>query len=173
MKILQTLQDWGFTSETWRGRKGEYWFLGQVILIIGLTIVPIYRPDWLRIDSPIAIYLTWAIASGLAVGALMLIGKGLLDLGQNLTPLPYPKEDGQLVQTGIYGVVRHPLYSGLILAAASYSIWQLSLSHLALGAVLFAFLDAKASREEAWLSQKHLEYVDYRQRVKKLIPWIY
>ena len=173
MKILPTLHDWGFTSEAWRGRKGEYWFLGQVILITGLIILPVYRPEWLSINSSIAMYLIWALASALAIGALMLIGKGLLDLGQNLTPLPYPKEEGQLVQTGIYGLVRHPLYSGLILAAASWSFWQLSLSHLALGAVLFAFLDAKASREEAWLSQKHLEYADYRQKVKKLIPWIY
>lgn len=94
-------------------------------------------------------------------------------MGQNLTPLPYPREDGQLVKSGVYSIVRHPLYSGLIFAAFSWVVFQLSLSHLIGAAILCAFFDAKARREEAWLSEKYPEYSDYQQKVKKLIPGVY
>jgi protein-S-isoprenylcysteine O-methyltransferase Ste14 len=96
-----------------------------------------------------------------------------VDLGRSLTPLPYPREDGQLVQSGVYSIVRHPLYSGLIFAALSWAVFQFSLSHLVGAVILFIFFDAKARREEAWLSEKYQEYPNYQERVKKLIPGLY
>ncbi|MBD2040927.1 methyltransferase family protein [Microcoleus sp. FACHB-672] len=171
---MKLLRDWGFTRQGWRsGERGEYLVLIQGLLLIALVMLPVYRPAGLNINSPALLYGIWGIAAILGVGAFVLIIKGLLDLGSNLTPLPYPKENGQLVQTGIYSLVRHPLYSGLILAALSWAIWQQSLFHLAGAAVLLVFLNAKASREEAWLSQKYPDYPNYQNRVKKLIPWLY
>ncbi|MFB8789686.1 MAG: isoprenylcysteine carboxylmethyltransferase family protein [Potamolinea sp.] len=119
------------------------------------------------------LYLRWGISAVLGLGGSVLILKGLLDLGRNLTPLPYPKAQGTLVQSGVYGIVRHPLYSGLIFAAFSWAIFQLSLSHLLASAIAFIFFDVKARREEAWLTQKYPEYSEYQQRVKKLIPGLY
>lgn len=171
---MKLLRDWGFTRQGWRsGERGEYLVLIQGLLLIALVMLPVYRPAGLNINSPALLYGIWGIAAILGVGAFVLIIKGLLDLGGNLTPLPYPKENGQLVQTGIYSLVRHPLYSGLILAALSWAILQQSLFHLVGGVILFAFLNAKASREEAWLSQKYPDYPNYQNRVKKLIPWLY
>jgi len=171
---MQLLRNWGFTRQGWRsGERGEYWVLLQGALLIGLVVLPIYRPVGWSIDSPALLYLLWGFTAVLAVGAALLILKGLLDLGRNLTPLPYPKDEGQLVRSGVYGIVRHPLYSGLIFAALSWAVFQLSLSHLIGAAVLFIFLDAKARREEAWLTQKYPEYSDYQQQVKKLIPGLY
>ncbi len=54
------------------------------------------------------------LTSIFGVLSVTLLWRSLFDLGQNLTPLPHPRHDGQLVQTGIYGLVRHPLYSGVI-----------------------------------------------------------
>ncbi|MEG3848242.1 isoprenylcysteine carboxylmethyltransferase family protein [Microcoleus sp. herbarium19] len=171
---MKILTDWGFTREGWRNNsRGEYLVLLQGALLAAFTILPVYQPPGVKIESTQLIYLTWIIASILGLGALILIVKGLIDLGENLTPLPYPREDGELVQTGIYGIVRHPLYGGLILAAFGWSIWQISLSHLIATAILFAFFDIKARREETWLSEKYPEYSEYSQRVKKLIPGIY
>jgi protein-S-isoprenylcysteine O-methyltransferase Ste14 len=44
------------------------------------------------------------LAAGAAVGLA-----GARDLGRNLTPLPEPKPGGELVTTGVYARVRHPL----------------------------------------------------------------
>jgi protein-S-isoprenylcysteine O-methyltransferase Ste14 len=171
---MKLLNDWGFTPEGWRNNQhGEYWVFAQGILLIGFVFLPVYRLDGLNFKLADWLYLSWGFASVLALFASILVLKGLLDLGRNLTPLPYPKEDGQLVQSGVYSIVRHPLYSGLVLAALSWTIFQISLSHLIGVAVLFAFFNAKANREEVWLSEKYPDYSEYRQRTKKLIPWLY
>ncbi len=171
MKILTV---WGFTREGWRkNSRGEYLVLLQGGLLAAFTILPVAKPPGVKIESTQLIYLTWILASILGWGALILIVKGLIDLGKNLTPLPYPREDGLLVKTGIYGIVRHPLYSGLILAALAWTIFQISLSHLAATAILLIFFEIKSSREENWLLQKYPDYSEYRRRVKKLIPGIY
>ncbi|XQQ06280.1 MAG: methyltransferase family protein [Leptolyngbya sp. IPPAS B-1204] len=169
---MKQLSDWGFHSASWKGERGEYWVLVQAILMLGYVLLPVYRPTWLRIEPPL-LYGVWALAGVLFLLALVLIGKGLVDLGKNLTPLPYPKPEGELVQTGIYSVVRHPLYSGVTLAAKAYAIGQLSLSHFVAMLLLFVFFNFKANQEESWLSQKYPDYWEYRQRVKKLIPWVY
>ena len=172
--MLKLLNDWGFTRKGWRsGERGEYLVLLQGALLIGFVLLPIYRPTDLNIGSPQLLYLRWASALALGIIAFVLIIKGLQDLGRNLTPLPYPRENGQLVQLGVYSLVRHPLYSGLLFAAFSWTIFQLSLSHLIATAILFIFFDTKARREEAWLTEKYPEYSDYQQRVKKLIPGLY
>ena len=171
---MKIFSDWGFTRQGWlNNMRGEYWVLAQAALLILFIILPVYRLDWLNVLAPEWVYFTWSIAAILGLGAALFLLKGLLDLGQQLTPLPYPKDEGQLVQSGVYSVVRHPLYSGVILLALSWAIFQFSLSHF-LGAIaLFIFLDVKARREENWLTEKYADYADYRQRVKKLIPWLY
>lgn len=167
------LEEWGFTKESWKGTRGEYWVLAQGGILLGFALLPQWHP---------AVWDSWpmwldygreAIALAFAIFAMILLGKGLLDLGENLTPLPYPREESTLVQTGIYGLVRHCLYSGLIFGTAAYSLWFLSVPHLLTTALLFLVLDIKARKEEAWLIERFPDYEDYRQRVSKFIPGVY
>ncbi len=170
---MKLLTDWGFSRESWKGARGEYWVVAQFLLILGFAVLPVYHPaGWFPLATPV-FYGVWAIALLLALPATVLVGKAFLDLGQSLTPLPHPRDDAQLVQTGAYTWVRHPLYSGLIFTALAWAVSQVSVTH-GLGAIaLFLFFNAKASREETWLCTKYTDYPDYRQRVKKLIPWLY
>ena len=92
-----------------RGQRGEAWVVLQGLLLLGFILLP-PRPimklslmaDWVR-------YGIWALTLIFGLTALIFIVKGLIDLGNNLTPFPYPKENGKLIKTGIYSVVRHPL----------------------------------------------------------------
>ena len=171
---MKILTDWGFTREGWRkNSRGEYLVLLQGGLLTGFVIFPVYQLPGLKIQSTQLLVLTWIVASILGLSGLIFIIKALIDLGKNLTPLPYPRENGELVQTGIYGIVRHPLYSGLILATLGWTLFQMSLSHLIASALLIILFEIKANREEAWLTKKYPAYSEYRQRVKKLIPGIY
>ena len=171
---MKILTDWGFTREGWRNNsRGEYLVLLQGALIAGFAILPVYQLPGFKIQSSQLLDLSWFLASILGLGALILIIKGLIDLGKNLTPLPYPIENGELVQTGIYRIVRHPLYSGLISAALAWTLFQMSISHLIATAILLIFFDIKANREETWLIEKYPDYSEYSQQVKKLIPGIY
>jgi protein-S-isoprenylcysteine O-methyltransferase Ste14 len=80
---------------------------------------------------------------------------------------------GHLVTGGIYGIVRHPLYSAIVLGALGWGLVTDNLLAIALSALLFLFFDLKSRREEKWLVQEYPDYAGYRRRVKKLIPWVY
>jgi protein-S-isoprenylcysteine O-methyltransferase Ste14 len=148
------------------GKRGEGWFLIQMALFalillasrIGLWVFP----TWLRGLGGVF------LAVGGALGTL-----GLLALGRNLSPFPKPIEGGALVTTGVYGIVRHPIYAGLILGTLGWGLLMSSVLGVALAGVLFLFFDRKSRREEAWLQEAYPGYGEYRMRVKKLIPWLY
>jgi protein-S-isoprenylcysteine O-methyltransferase Ste14 len=108
-----------------------------------------------------------------ALAALGLGGLGVLHIRRYLTPLPYPVDHSRLVTTGVYGLVRHPLYSSQLFAALGWTLFTLSLSHLAILVLGFLFFDYKATKEEGWLTERHPDYPDYARRVRKFIPWIY
>ena len=90
-----------------------------------------------------------------------------------LRPLNNTVDHSELVQTGVYRFVRHPLYSSQLFAAFGWAIFTLSLSHFLLLVAAFLFFSYKADKEEQWLKERHPEYAEYAKRVKKFIPWVY
>lgn len=91
----------------------------------------------------------------------------ILQLNKNLTPFPTPKERGELINTGLYKFVRHPIYSGIFLGSfgiALYtgSYWQLFVSITLL--ILFYF---KSNYEESLLIQKYTDYKEYMKKTRK------
>jgi len=157
----------------WKGRRGEWYVVVQGLLFVLVIFGPRTAsglPEW---TAPFS-----AVASGVGL-ALMLAGgalavAGLLGLGrENLTALPYPRDESTLVVTGPYRLVRNPIYSGLIFGALGYALWVNGWLTLGYALVLFVFFDVKSRKEERWLAEKFSDYPDYQQRVKKLIPWIY
>jgi len=89
-----------------------------------------------------------------------------------MTPLPRPRQDGALVETGVYALVRHPIYGGLILAALGWAMVRASIVAVILAAALAAFFRLKSSREERWLEMRYPDYAAYRARTRRFIPWI-
>ncbi len=89
-----------------------------------------------------------------------------------LTPLPYPRDGAGLVETGVYARVRHPIYGGLVLAAFGWGLLAASPVAIALAAVLLGFFELKSRREEVWLAERFPGYPAYRERTRRLIPWI-
>ncbi len=155
------------------GQRGELLVLIQAIVFFSFLLVPAWNP-WLvlpGVEATALIRLGFLATCFLI--AMILAGMGMLNLGENLTPLPFPRNDNKLVTSGIYAVVRHPLYASQLFAALGWVAYSLSLSHLLILIGGFIFFDYKATREEAWLSKRHPEYASYAQRVKKMIPWVY
>lgn len=109
----------------------------------------------------------------LTLAGLAMTLAGFRDLGENLTPLPHPKEDATLVQDGVYAIVRHPIYSGSILMTLGAGLLTGNRTRTLLGVLLFAFFDAKSRREEAWLTDRFPAYPAYRRSVRRLIPFVY
>ena len=86
---------------------------------------------------------------------------------------PFSHKTKILVTIGPYALVRHPIYSGLILAAFGVGLVVHGWLTLAYALTLLLFFDIKSRREERWLSGKFSGYDAYRKRVRKLIPWLY
>lgn len=83
------------------------------------------------------------------------------------------KEGHQVIDTGPYGLVRHPIYTGVIVAVFASSAAQATASSLA-GAALIAFgLWLKARIEERFLTDElgADAYGAYRRRVPMLVPF--
>jgi protein-S-isoprenylcysteine O-methyltransferase Ste14 len=170
---MKLLSDWGIMSDWWRGERGEYWVIAQGILLLVFALIPPNTPNFIDLCSSVWLYASWTLTAIFGILAIVFLGRSLFDLGQNLTPLPHPRDEGQFVKTGIYGLVRHPMYSGVIYLALAYASWQMSWVHLAGSIVLLVFFDAKSRKEEAWLTEKFSGYTSYSNSVKKLIPWVY
>lgn len=149
--------------------RGEIYVLIQAVLLIALFFGPadlfgkptaIYHPLWLI--GKAFFYLGLGIALWAAIS-----------LGPNLTPLPKPKRNGELIQTGLYKIVRHPIYFGVILLCFGWAATEQNWYTLGVAIALLIFFDIKSRKEEEWLLEKFPSYKDYQQNTKKLIPLIY
>ncbi len=156
----------------WQNR-GEYLVLIQFLLVTLFVALPVY-PCFSGTDLFKAIaFIRWTILYLFSGCALIFITLGTYSIRRYLTPLPYPVRHNQLITTGIYGVVRHPLYSSLLFASSGWTFFSMSLSHLLLTVCGVIFFSYKASMEERWLTERHPEYACYARRVKKFIPLLY
>jgi len=98
---------------------------------------------------------------------------GVLVLGKNRKSGPEPNPDSQLITTGIYSIIRHPLYLSLILFYTGWAIIWRSVGGGIGTIVLTVFLDRKARLEEELLQKKFEMYSDYTKKTARFIPWIY
>ncbi len=151
------------------GPRGEGWVIIQVVLFVAIAWAGTQGPAW---DGDVR-SATTVLGIVLVVGGGAMAVLGVRALGSSLTPMPYPRDEARLVETGIYGLVRHPIYGGIVVVGAGWGLATASLLALALAAVLLVFFTLKSQREEAWLASRFPGYEAYRARMKRLIPFLY
>lgn len=145
-------------------QRGGAWVLAQFVLmgmVFGLGLG--FRGEELRAVPTLA-------AVCLLLGGAVVGVAGARVLGQNRTPFPKPREGARCVQQGIYGHVRHPLYTSILLLALAWSLFWQSVPACITALVLIPFFQAKARREECWLRETFSDYADYQRRVPRFVP---
>jgi protein-S-isoprenylcysteine O-methyltransferase Ste14 len=154
------------------GPRGEGWVVAQVVLF---TII---AAAGLRDMVGHGSVTPWGPAVSV-IGIVAIIvgggvaGRGIWDLRSSLSPFPRPIAGAPLVESGAYRLIRHPIYSGLVLGAIGWGLVTGSILAIGAAGLLLLLLAAKSRREEVWLEAMHAEYGAYQQRTKRLIPWIY
>ncbi len=95
-------------------------------------------------------------------------------LGLNWSPFAVIKENHELIKTGPYKYVRHPMYSGLLLLFIGAAVWFWHIAGLVFLCVSIFVFWIKAKQEEKLLMEHFTEdYSDYKKHTKALIPFLW
>jgi protein-S-isoprenylcysteine O-methyltransferase Ste14 len=137
----------------------------QFVLLAALVVEP--SGSW----SPRSA-LTVIVAAAFLVVGLVIATWGLVGLGPALTASPIPKERSALVTNGLYGVVRNPIYTGIMIMGVGLVVFGASWWHLATWAALIVLFAFKARWEERMLASAHEEFAEYAQRVGRFLPLV-
>jgi protein-S-isoprenylcysteine O-methyltransferase Ste14 len=156
----------------WKGTHGEWYVAAQAALVVLVFFGPRNIPAWPSWNPPFT-WLGW-IGGGviLSVGVILL-AVAIFRLGSNLTAVPYPKEQGTLIETGPYRLIRHPIYCGGILIAVGWALLMHGWLTFGYAIMMLVFFDFKSRWEEEWLKAKFSGNREYQKRVRKLIPFVY
>jgi protein-S-isoprenylcysteine O-methyltransferase Ste14 len=143
----------------------------QAILLGILFFGPAHFNADVSIEAPKGLLLWFGY--GIFIFGTIIALIAAVNLGKNLTPLPRPKENAELIQNGLYRLVRHPIYFGVIVLSIGWGVIQQSTLIWLYVIVIAIFFDIKSRKEERWLVERFSTYAEYQGRVHKLIPWVY
>lgn len=156
-----------------REDRGNRWVLAAFGLIgLLLAYVPAYtdRTDFWTLNGDAV---RWLGVVLFAVGGALRIWPVFV-LGRRFSGLVAIQPGHTLVTSGIYGVIRHPSYLGLLVGSLGWALAFRSTLGVLLTALLIPPLVARIGAEERLLrSQFGDEYDAYRSRTSRLIPGIY
>ncbi len=142
---------------------GWLFVAAQAVLLIAIILIPGAdhwdRPGWLM-----------TLASVLTVAGIVIIAMGAFGLGSALTPTPVPRQTGELQTDGLYRLVRHPVYTGVLLAVCGVALGSGNLVQVVLLAATFGFFTVKARWEEQRLLERYPEYAAYAARTSRFFP---
>ena len=137
----------------------------QALLLVLFVLLPKRRslfapPDFLDVLGIL-----------LMIAGLAVVIVSLVSLGAALTPTPVPQESAALRTNGIYALVRHPVYSGILVAALGFTLAVGSIWQVIMWVALALFFYAKAFWEDRLLAEKHgVAWFDYADHVSSFIP---
>jgi protein-S-isoprenylcysteine O-methyltransferase Ste14 len=146
-------------------RRGGWWVVAQFALF-GLILLAL---RWNRDPSLPLQVLGWSLVGV----ALIVAGSAAWMIRHKITAMPAPAEGAVLFETGPFAIVRHPIYSGVIvgfvgLATKGGNGWALVLALL-----LVPFFTAKTNHEEKLLIANFPQYRAYQERVPhRVLPWV-
>ena len=152
--------------------------LGRHVLLVILAALLLRRYAWLNGSFlnarfvPDQMWIVW-LGFGVTVIGLAFTCWARVVLGQNWSGTVQLKQDHELIVRGPYSFVRHPIYTGVLVAffgtALAIGEW-----HALIGVALLAVAFWRKLRlEERWLCELFGEpYRNYMRHVKALVPWV-
>ena len=117
----------------------------------------------------------WGASLWLSIALVILGAVGVLwtgrSLGGALTPSPVPNGEG-MTASGLYRLVRHPMYSALVVICLGVAVGSGAWTCDAAVAALVVFFHVKTRVEERYLREVYDGYADYAARTGRFVPGI-
>ncbi len=144
-------------------KKDLLFVIGQFILFAAY----LFEIPELRLDFPDHADRVNLILAGIGIVIIII---SMLQLNKNLSPFPTPPKNSELVVSGLFSYVRHPIYSGILMTTFFIAIYLNSgykLLIFLLLAVLFYF---KSEFEEEQLGKRFQGYKSYKAGTGRFYP---
>ncbi len=142
------------------------------LLLIGIMLQSALIQKTLLISTnSISTYLGYVFAT---FGTILLVKSAKkVSFGHFIGWKPSKNTESELVTTGIYSKIRHPLYAGLILIFLGYFFFSGSLTSVIHLGCLILYLPIGIYYEEKNLTEIYgKQYLEYKQKVPAILPWI-
>jgi protein-S-isoprenylcysteine O-methyltransferase Ste14 len=158
-KRAATLETWGYRAPM---------IAGGILLVPLAGLLLGEKPIW-EVN-----YTGMYALAALMLAGLMLTWWARIYLGPMWSSVIARKEDHKIIDTGPYAFVRHPIYSGLIIALVATAAAEGRLTALIGAALIILGVWLKARTEERFLLTElgPESYDAYRRRVPMLIPFL-
>jgi protein-S-isoprenylcysteine O-methyltransferase Ste14 len=175
---LLLLSYWFATSfqrrRTIRGESRARWLVRITPLVLAYTLL-LHDPGWPRwLSHRFVPAWPWV---GILGTALTAAGVGFAiwarrHLGLNWSATISIRAGHELIRTGPYRTIRHPIYSGFLLATAGTVLTIAEIRGLVTFAVVLLHFTMKAREEEAWLAREFgAEFEPHLRRTGRFLPW--
>ncbi len=140
---------------------------GKILVFIQMSCLAVlfWQANWWNLNWWSLLILLAAF--GLAVWSVFTLGIG------NFNVIPLPVSDGIFVQSGPYKLIRHPMYLSIIIAEVGFLFDGITILNSIIVVVLTTDLLVKLEYEEHLLIRQYSNYMEYRGKTKKLIPFIW
>ncbi len=144
--------------------------IGCAVALLWLPSVPL--PLLNERFLPLSALCFWC-GSVVTAGGLLFSVWARHHLGKNWSQAVTVKEGHELITSGPYALVRHPIYTGLLLAFVGSAVARGEWRGLLASALVFGALWRKLRLEEKWMRVQFGEpYEAYSQQVAALVPYI-
>jgi len=143
--------------------KKDFFFVGMQMLLFVLFVIP------LQLEQGLPQLPQWPAQLVLIIGLIEVIW-AFMQLRNFISVWPTPTDNSELVTWGLFAIVRHPIYSGIILITGGYAFYKADLYKLLICLALFILFYFKSSYEEKRLSERFKVYPRYKKRVGRFFP---
>ncbi len=152
------------------------WVAGQLVLLALIALsgcIERSRRNRSR-DDRLSAFAAGVTATGCTALSAGVALRAKIDLADSFTMSPSPLADGDLVRTGVYATIRHPMYLSVLLLIMGYGlVTGMRTLLFGFGASALFFV-AKIRHEERALERRYPAYAGYREQVRwRFIPGIW
>jgi protein-S-isoprenylcysteine O-methyltransferase Ste14 len=143
----------------------------SAVILVSTTRIPL---PWLYFQLWPAGLLPFWLGAAVTVAGLLFAVWARVHLGRNWSSAVTIKQDHELITTGPYAVVRHPIYTGILGGFLGTAIALSEVRGFVALALVFVGFWLKLRMEEQWMRSQFGEtYTIYAHQTAALVPYLF